>query len=65
MSFMTIYDYMDACSTPEIQEFYVYNLTTGAVVWSGTIEDDCPYECADVLTWDIDTDGKLYFNIEL
>lgn len=42
----------------------MYDICTGDVVWSGVL-DDCPYRDEELLSWDIDSNGALYMNIEL
>ena len=59
---MTIRDFMDWCMDPEAQEFNIYDLDTGEVVFVGTVED-CPDLDTEFMTWDIGTNGELYFNV--
>ena len=59
---MTIYDMMDACMMVDCQEFSVYDIDAGDVVWSGVLED-CPYADEEVATWDLDSKGRLFINI--
>ena len=59
---MTIRDMMEACMMVDCQEFSVYDLDSGSVIWEGVL-DDCPYADAEFATWDLDTKGKLCFNV--
>lgn len=59
---MMIRDMMEACMMVDCQEFSVYDLDSGSVIWEGVL-DDCPYAYAEIATWDIDNDGCLYFNV--
>ena len=59
---MTIADMMEACMMVDCQEFSVYDFEINDVVWEGVL-DDCPYADAEFATWDLDSKGKLYFNV--
>lgn len=61
---MTIEDMMYYCMI-DGYEFRIYDLAEGRTVYEGSVDDEDfeKFEGSEVQTWDIGTDGWLYFNI--